>query len=86
MQPEKNASEQFLQHLVNRKTQQAYVMTENNQPEVDEINLWFAQLEQYFSQIFETQVTLKFNRNDLTFALIDQNNRAIDLFSWPSVF
>jgi predicted ATP-binding protein involved in virulence len=75
----KSASEQFLQHLVNRKTQQAYALADGNESESDEITDWFSKLESYFSDIFEKSVKFTFNRNKLTFKLIDKTKSEIDL-------
>ncbi|MEZ9259309.1 AAA family ATPase [Vibrio splendidus] len=61
--------EQFLQYLVNRKSQQAFAFTDGNQSEADEITNWFIYLEQFFSSLFEENIKLEFNRNELTFSL-----------------
>lgn len=76
---QKPTSSQFLQYLVNRKTQQAYALADNNSEEAQEITNWFNKLGEFFSQIFETQVEFKFNRNDLTFTLEDSTGTSIDL-------
>lgn len=60
---------QFLQYLVNRKSQQAFAFTDGNQTEADEISEWFCQLEKFFSSLFEESIKLEFNRNELTFSL-----------------
>ena len=75
----KPAANQFLQYLVNRKTQQAYALADNNQQEAQEIADWFNKLSEFFSQVFETKVEFKFNRNDLTFTLEDADGASIDL-------
>ncbi|EIJ0963976.1 AAA family ATPase [Vibrio parahaemolyticus] len=61
--------EQFLQYLVNRKSQQAFAFTDGNQAEADEISQWFCKLEQFFSSLFEESIKLEFNRDELTFSL-----------------
>lgn len=67
----RNASKgaQFLQYLVNRKSQQAFAFTDGNKAEADEISEWFCKLEQFFSSLFEESIKLEFNRNELTFSL-----------------
>lgn len=60
---------QFLQYLVNRKSQQAFAFTDGNKAEADEISEWFCKLEQFFSSLFEESIKLEFNRNELTFSL-----------------
>jgi predicted ATP-binding protein involved in virulence len=61
--------EQFLQYLVNRKSQQAFAFTDGNQSEADEITNWFINLEQFFSSLFEESIKLEFNRSELAFSL-----------------
>lgn len=69
--------EQFLQYLVNRKSQQAFAITDGNQSEAEEISVWFVNLEQFFSSLFEEKIKLEFNRNELTFSLI-KGDQALD--------
>lgn len=60
---------QFLQYLVNRKSQQAFAFTDGKHSEADEITNWFVSLEHFFSSLFEESIKLEFDRNELTFTL-----------------
>lgn len=80
---EQSASSQFLSYLVNRKSQQAFAIADgdsaDNNSEVEEISQWFNRLDDYFSQLFETPLRFKFNRKQLEFTLLNENNQVIDL-------
>lgn len=68
---------QFLQYLVNRKSQQAFAVADGNQAEADEISEWFCKLEQFFSCLFGESIKLEFNRDELTFSL-KKGNEAVN--------
>ncbi|NQZ09049.1 MAG: AAA family ATPase [Algicola sp.] len=74
-----SASDQFLQYLVNRKSQQAFATTEGEDAKAANIKNWFDNLNNYFSDIFEKPVKFKFNSDKLAFTLIDKQNKVIDL-------
>ncbi|MCG9624208.1 AAA family ATPase [Vibrio mediterranei] len=74
-----NAASQFLQYLVNRKSQQSMAYTDGDHEEAEEIKQWFIGLEDFFSKIFSTRVKLKFNREKFEYTLLDDNNNSINL-------
>lgn len=64
----------FMQFLVNKKVAQAFAQLENNQEEINQINVFFNNLELSFRKIFEdNQLKLIFNKDALkiTFTLGD---------------
>lgn len=64
----------FMQFLVNKKVAQAFAQLENNQEEINQINIFFNNLESSFRKIFEdNQLKLAFNKDALkiTFTLSD---------------
>ncbi|MBY8308896.1 AAA family ATPase [Vibrio fluvialis] len=74
-----NVGKEFIQHLVNRRSQQSFAFEDGDKEEADKIKKWFNQLDTLFSGIFGKKVKLAFRRNDLYFVLEDENKEQIDL-------
>jgi len=74
-----DAASQFLQYLVNRKSQQSMAFTDGDLKEAEEIKQWFIGLEDFFSKIFGGSMKLKFNREKFTFTLVDDHNNTVNL-------
>ncbi|MGS0824865.1 AAA family ATPase [Shewanella sp. 0m-8] len=75
---EESASDYFLQYLVNRKSQQAFAYSDGETREAEEIGEWLTSLEEYFSLLFERELKLKFNRQELLFTMQDQSGNELD--------
>lgn len=74
-----NAGKNFLQHLVNRRSQLAFANEDGDIAEVEAIRAWFKKLEQLFSHLFEQPVKLKFLRTQLDFILETADGDTIDI-------
>ncbi|WP_025535256.1 AAA family ATPase [Vibrio parahaemolyticus] len=66
---DQSLSEQFLQYLVNRKTQQAFAISDQDEKESKQIQKWFDNLNSFFSQLFGDEVKFIFDRENLSFRL-----------------
>ncbi|MBY8032519.1 ATP-binding protein [Vibrio fluvialis] len=62
-------SSQFLQYLVNIKSQQAFAIADGQNEEAKKIAEWFKTLEKLFTNLFEAPITLTFDRTNLTFKI-----------------
>ncbi|MBY7926305.1 ATP-binding protein [Vibrio fluvialis] len=62
-------SSQFLQYLVNIKSQQAFAIADAQNEEANKIAEWFKTLEKLFTNLFEAPITLNFDRTNLTFKI-----------------
>jgi len=74
-----NAGKQFIHHLVNRRSQLAFALEDNEVSEIEEIRDWFTSLDQLFSRLFAKPVKLKFLRAQLDFMLEAEDGEIIDL-------
>lgn len=74
-----NVGKLFIQHLVNRRSQQSFAFEDGDIDEADKIRNWFIQLNALFSEVFGKKVKLIFKRSDLYFVLEDENKELIDL-------
>lgn len=76
---EHNAGKQFIQHLVNRRSQLAFALEDKTTTEVEEIRKWFTSLDKLFSRLFAKPVKLQFLRAQLDFILEAEDGEIIDL-------
>ena len=74
-----NSGKEFIHHLVNRRSQLAFALEDNDTSEVEEIRSWFTTLDSLFSRLFEKPVQLKFQRTQLDFTLETEDGEIIDL-------
>lgn len=64
-----SSSEAFLQHLVNTKSRQAFAIVNKDEDKAEKITHWFETLERYLGEIFETEIFLSFDPDELKFTL-----------------
>uniref|UniRef100_UPI000CB22D9A AAA family ATPase n=1 Tax=Vibrio splendidus TaxID=29497 RepID=UPI000CB22D9A len=76
---ENTASQEFLQYLVNRKSQQAFAFSDGEIDEANEIMTWFSNIENFFSKLFDQKLHLSFDRENLNFVLKNNKGNSIDI-------
>lgn len=76
---------QFVQYLVNRRTEQAYAREDNDQTTADTISNWFEELEKQLSKLLGEPLTLKFTRSPkFAYSLVHADDRESPFQNLPS--
>lgn len=68
----------FMQFLVNKKVSQAFAQLENNQEEINQVNIFFNNLEASFRKIFEDEkLKITFNKDALKINFLLEDGREL---------
>jgi predicted ATPase len=73
---DRDLASDFLKHLANCRSQLAFAMADGDNKEVNELKQWFANLDDFFSDVFEEKTNLIFDRKSFSYRL----KRADDSF------